>query len=40
MSPMEIGGGALVVAGVWIVGRREKTVTVDVEELIPPVAQV
>jgi drug/metabolite transporter (DMT)-like permease len=40
MSPMEIGGGALVVAGVWIVGRREKMVTVDVEELIPPVAQV
>jgi drug/metabolite transporter (DMT)-like permease len=40
MSPMEIGGGALVVAGVWIVGRREKAATLEVEEMIPPVAQV
>jgi drug/metabolite transporter (DMT)-like permease len=40
MSPMEIAGGALVVAGVWIVGRREKAATVEVEEVIPPVAQV
>jgi drug/metabolite transporter (DMT)-like permease len=40
MSPMEIGGGALVLTGVWIVGRREKVEIPQVEELIPPVAQV
>lgn len=40
MSPMEVAGGALVVAGVWIVGRREKVPAVEVEEMIPPVAQV
>ncbi len=40
MSPMEIGGGALVLTGVWIVGRREKVDVPQVEELIPPVAQV
>jgi drug/metabolite transporter (DMT)-like permease len=40
MSPMEIAGGAMVVAGVWIVGRREKTEVPQVEEMIPPVAQV
>jgi hypothetical protein len=30
----------MVVAGVWIVGRREKTEVPQVEEMIPPVAQV
>jgi len=40
MSPMEIAGGALVLTGVWIVGRREKVDVPQVEELIPPVAQV
>ena len=40
MSPMEIAGGALVLTGVWIVGRREKADVPRVEELIPPVAQV
>jgi drug/metabolite transporter (DMT)-like permease len=40
MSPMEIAGGALVLAGVWIVGRREKAEIPQVEEMIPPVAQV
>jgi drug/metabolite transporter (DMT)-like permease len=40
MNPMEIAGGVLVLAGVWIVGRREKAEVAQVEELIPPVAQV
>jgi len=40
MSPMEIAGGALVVAGVWIVGRRARAATLEEEELVPPVAQL
>jgi drug/metabolite transporter (DMT)-like permease len=40
MSPMEIAGGALVLTGVWIVGRRQKAEIPQVEELLPPVAQV
>ena len=40
MSPMEIAGGGLVLTGVWIVGRGEKADIPQMEELIPPVAQV
>lgn len=40
MSPMEIAGGALVLAGVWIVGKEEKVDVPQMEELAPPVAQV
>jgi len=40
MTPMEILGGLLVLAGVWIVGRREKAEIPQLEEMIPPVAQV
>jgi drug/metabolite transporter (DMT)-like permease len=40
MSAMEIVGGALVLAGVWIVGRREKAAPVGDAEVIPPVAQI
>ena len=39
MSLMEIAGGALVLAGVWIVGRKERAEIPQVEELIPPVAE-
>ena len=38
MGPMEIAGGLLILAGVWIVGRREKAV--QPEKAITPVAQV
>jgi len=40
MSPMEIAGGALVLAGVWIVGRGEKAEIPQMEEMLPPVAQI
>jgi drug/metabolite transporter (DMT)-like permease len=43
MRPMEIVGGLLLLAGVWIVGRRERlpqTGEQSVVEVIPPVAQV
>ena len=40
MTPMEITGGLLVLAGVWIVGRREKAGVPQIEQAIPPVAQV
>ncbi len=40
MSTLEIAGGALVLTGVWIVGRGDKAAIPQVEELIPPVAQV
>jgi drug/metabolite transporter (DMT)-like permease len=40
MSAMEIVGGALVLAGVWIVGRKEKADVPQLEEAIPPVAQI
>lgn len=40
MSPVEIAGGALVLAGVWIVGRRQGAEIPQVEELAPPVVQV
>jgi len=40
MSPMEIASGALVLTGVWIVGRREKVVVPEIKEAIPPVAKV
>jgi len=40
MSPMEIAGGGLVLTGGWIVGRGEKADIPQMEELIPPVAQV
>jgi drug/metabolite transporter (DMT)-like permease len=40
MRPMEIVGGLLLLAAVWIVGRREKMEIPQMEEMIPPVAQV
>jgi drug/metabolite transporter (DMT)-like permease len=40
MTPLEIAGGVLILAGVWVVGRREKGDIPQIEELIPPVAQV
>jgi drug/metabolite transporter (DMT)-like permease len=40
MSAMEIAGGLLVLAGVWIVGRKEKVPPVGDAEMIPPVAQI
>jgi len=40
MAPMEFAGGGLVLRGVWIVGRGEKADIPQMEELIPPVAQV
>lgn len=39
MSAMEIAGGLLVLAGVWIVGRRGKVDVPQIEELMPPVAR-
>jgi len=39
MGPMEITGGLLIIAGVWIVGRRERAARVE-ETAVPPVAQV
>lgn len=39
MGPLEIAGGVLILAGVWIVGRGEKTARIE-EAAIPPVAQV
>lgn len=39
MSAMEIAGGLLVLAGVWIVGRRERVEVPQLEEVIPPVAE-
>lgn len=35
MGPMEIAGGLLVLAGVWIVGRREKAKAPQLEEAMP-----
>ena len=40
MSPADIAGGVLILAGVWIVGRRERADIPQIEEIIPPVAQV
>ncbi|MFP5227398.1 MAG: DMT family transporter [Acidobacteriota bacterium] len=40
MSPMEIVGGVLVLAGVWIVGKRERLDIPQMEEVAPPVAPV
>jgi len=41
MRPVEILGGALLLVGVWIVGRKEKDPQEMPEpELVPPVAQV
>jgi drug/metabolite transporter (DMT)-like permease len=40
MTPAEIAGGALILAGLWIVGRREKAGIPQIEEMVPPVAQV
>jgi len=36
MSAMEIAGGALVLTGAWIVGRKEKTDIPQTEELVQP----
>jgi drug/metabolite transporter (DMT)-like permease len=41
LGTMEIAGGLLILAGVWIVGRREKVTRIEeIVETIPPVAQV
>ena len=40
MGPTEIAGGLLILAGVWIVGRRGKTAPIEAVQAIPPVAQV
>jgi drug/metabolite transporter (DMT)-like permease len=43
MTPIEVAGGALVLTGVWIVGREEKAEGIGeagAAEVIPPVAQV
>jgi drug/metabolite transporter (DMT)-like permease len=40
MSLMEIAGGALVLTGAWIVGGKERLEVPQVEELVPPVAEV
>jgi drug/metabolite transporter (DMT)-like permease len=39
MSLVEIAGGALILSGAWIVGRKEKPEIPQVEELGPPVAE-
>ena len=39
MGPLEVAGGALVLAGAWIVGRKERAEIPQVEELAPPVAE-
>jgi drug/metabolite transporter (DMT)-like permease len=39
MSLMEIAGGALVLTGAGIVGRKERPEVPQVEELVPPVAE-